>query len=79
MIDLQKKVCNLVNQHATNQETLDIFQRIEETCRGVIVSFLAIPEIPEGLPIEQPDQILQDTDEPQNFSPEMDNEQEHSP
>ena len=73
-IDSQKKACDLVNQHATDQDTLGVFQRIEETCRGVIENFLAVPEVPEELHIEQPDQILQNTDEPQNLSSGIDNE-----
>lgn len=73
-IDSQKKVCDRVKKYATDENTLNVFQCIENNCRGVIESFLAVPEVPEELPLEQPDQILQDTDEPQNLSSGMDNE-----
>ena len=70
-IDSQEKVCNLVNQHVTDQDTLDVFQCIEETCGGDIGRFLAVPEESSS---EQPDQTPQDTDEPQDLFSGMDNE-----
>ena len=70
-IDSQKKVCDLVNQYATDQNTLNVFRRIEETCEQVPASYFAVPEE------SQPDQVLQSTDEPQELSRE-DNEQTDS-
>lgn len=70
-IDSQKKVCNLVDQYATDQNALNVFRRIEETCEQVPASYLAVPEE------SQPDQVLQSTDEPQELSRE-DNEQTDS-
>ena len=61
-IDSQKRVCDLVNRYATDQDTLDAFQRVEETCRQVPASYFAVPEE------SQPDQVLQGTDEPQELS-----------
>lgn len=71
-IDSQKKVCNLVNEYATDQDTLDVFQRIKETCERVQASHFAGPEE------SQPDQVLQGTDEPQELS-RGDDEQTDSP
>lgn len=63
-IDLQKKVCDRVKEYATDENTLNVFQRIDETCHKVSESHFAVPEE------SQPDQILQDTDEPQESSEE---------
>ena len=71
-IDSQKKVCDLVNEYAINQDTLDVFQRIKGTCEQVQASYFAEPEE------SQPDQVLQGTDEPQELS-RGDNEQPESP
>ena len=70
-IDSQKRVCDLVNQYATDQDTLDAFRRVEETCKQVPASYFAVPEE------SQPDQVLQGTDEPQELSREN-NEQTDS-
>ena len=64
-INSQKQVCNLVDQNATDQGTREVFQRIEETCKGIPASYFSVPEIPRE---SQPDQVLQGTDEPQKFS-----------
>ena len=61
-IDLQKKVCDRVKEYATDENILNVFQRIDETCHKVSESHFAVPEE------SQPDQILQDTDEPQDSS-----------
>ena len=66
-IESQKKVCRLVSQYATDSDTLSVFQRIEETCKQVPASYLAVPEK------SQPDQILTGTNEPQELLKE-DNE-----
>ena len=65
-IDSQEQVCNLVDQHATDQKTQDVFRRIEETCEQLRASYFAVPQEsdPEKL---QPNQIPQ-TDEPQELS-----------
>ena len=70
-IDSQRQVCNIVRQHATDQETQNIFRNIENTCERVPASYFEVPEEP------QPDQVLQGTDEPQELSRE-DNEQTDS-
>ena len=64
-IDSQKQVCNLVDQNATDQGTREVFQRIEENCKGIPASYFSVPEVPGE---SQPDQVLQVTDEPQQFS-----------
>ena len=61
-IAAQKKVCDLVNQYATDQDTQSAFQRIKETCDGIPTSYFAVPEESHEV---QPDQVLQGTDEPQ--------------
>lgn len=61
-INSQKKACNLVNEYATDQDTLDVFQRIKETCDQVQASYVTGPEE------SQPDQVLSGTDEPQELS-----------
>ena len=57
-----KKICDLVNRHATDENTLDAFQRVRETCDGIPTSYFAVPEESHEV---QPDQVLQGTDEPQ--------------
>ena len=64
-IDSQIRVCKLVNQYAIDQDSLNVFQRIKETCEQ-IAGYVAVPEEP------QLSQVLQDIDEPQESS-EMDN------
>ena len=71
VIDSQRQVCDIVSQHATDQETQNIFRNIENTCERVPASYF---EVPEEL---QPDQVLQGTDEPQEL-PREDNEQTDS-
>ena len=61
-INAQKQVCDMVGQHATDQETRAVFQRIKDICEQVLASYFSVPEE------SQPDQILQGTDEPQQFS-----------
>ena len=73
-IDSQKKVCDLVREHATDQNTLAIFERIKEICENLPVSYFEVPEEEE----EQPNQVLQGSDEPQELS-EVDNEHTDSP
>ena len=58
-IDSQKQVCNLVDQNATDQGTKEVFQRIEENCKGIPASYFSVPEVPGE---SQPDQVLQGTD-----------------
>ncbi|MCY4211985.1 MAG: potassium channel family protein [Gammaproteobacteria bacterium] len=60
-IDSQKKLCGIVCQHTTDEDTKAVFRRIDETCQQVPVSYFAVPDI------SQPDQILQDTNEPENL------------
>lgn len=60
-ISSQKKVCDLVNNYATEQGTRDAFQRIKEHCDGIPTSYFAVPE-------SQPDQAPQDTDDPQGLT-----------
>ena len=74
-INAQKRVCDLVDQNADDQGTREVFQRIEEICEGVSASYLAVPELPREA---QPDQILQGTNEPQQFSG-VENEHTDSP
>ena len=56
-IDAQIKVCDLVDQHATDQDTCDVFQAIQDICRQLSESYFA--------EVSQPDQLLRDPDEPQ--------------
>ena len=74
-VNSQKQVCNLVDQNATDQGTREVFQRIEETCKGIPASYFSVPEVPRE---SQPDQVLQGTDEPQQFLG-VDNEHTDSP
>lgn len=73
-IDSQKKVCILVQEHATDQGTLAIFERIKETCENLPKSYYDYEILIE----EQPNQVLQGSDEPQEFL-EADNEHTDSP
>ncbi|MCY4546443.1 MAG: hypothetical protein OXD39_14510 [Gemmatimonadetes bacterium] len=61
-VDLQKKVCVLVCDHATNQNIIDTFKETKVNCNNVPASYYEVPEIP------QPDQIPQDADEPQDYT-----------
>ena len=70
-IDSQRQVCDIVHQHATDQETQNIFRNIKNTCERVPASYFEVPEEP------QPDQVLQGTDEPQEL-PREDNGQTDS-
>ncbi len=72
-IDSQKKVCDLVRKNANDQGTLAIFERIKEICENLPESYYEIPEEEE-----QPNQVLQGSDEPQEFS-EVENEHTDSP
>ena len=79
-INSQRQVCNLVDQNVPDKETRDketreVFQRIEETCKGIPASYFSVPEVPRE---SQPDQVLKGTDEPQQFSG-VDNEHTDSP
>lgn len=65
-INSQKKTCNLVDEYATDRDTLDVFQRIKETCDQVQASYVTGPEE------SQPDQVLSGTNEPQELSREDD-------
>ena len=58
-LDAQKRVCDTVDQHVSDERILGVFQRIRETCDLVPASYFAIPEE------QQPDQLLQGTDVPQ--------------
>lgn len=60
-IDAQIKVCQLVPQYITNEDTCGVFQRIENTCRQLEGYFA----LPEELKFDQP---IQDSDEPQQPS-----------
>ena len=57
-ISSQKEVCTLVSHHKTDTEIQKVFQRLGETCQSVPASYFAVPKE------SQPDQILQDTDDP---------------
>lgn len=57
-IGSQKEICTLVSQYVTDTEIQKVFQCIEETCQNVPASYFAVPKE------SQPDQVLQDTDEP---------------
>lgn len=69
-IDSQKKVCDLVRKYATDQDTLAIFERIKETCENLPKRYYDYEILLEE---EQPNQVLQGSDEPQELS-EADNE-----
>ena len=60
-IDAQRKVCRLVPQYITNEDTCGIFQRIEDTCIQLEGYFA----LPEELKFDPP---IQDSDEPQQPS-----------
>ena len=66
-VELQKRVCELVCNHATNQNIIDTFEETKVVCTNVPASYFEVPEVP------QPDQIPQDADEPQDFT-EIDRE-----
>ena len=74
-IDSQKKICDLVNQFATDQATQNVFRRVNDTCEQLPASYFEVPGVPEE---SQPDQVIQGTDEPQELS-DMGNEQADSP
>ena len=59
--DALKKVCRLVAQDA-DESTRSIFQKIEHTCTQLLEDYSVLPEE------SQPDQVLQDTDDPQQPS-----------
>ena len=61
-LNSQKKACDLVKEHATDEGTLDAFQRVKETCQTLPTSYFAVPEE------SQPDQVPQGTDQPQEPS-----------
>lgn len=61
-VDLQKRVCDLVCNHATNQNIIDTFEETKVVCTNVPASYFEVPEVP------QPDQIPQDADEPQDHT-----------
>ena len=63
-IDSQRQLCGVVRQHATDQDTMAVFHRIEENCLQVLASYIAVPEK------SQPDQILQGTNEPNDIRSE---------
>ena len=71
-INAQKRVCDMVGQHATDQETRAVFQSVKDICERVLASYFSVPEE------SQPDQILQGTVEPQQFSG-VENEHTDSP
>lgn len=58
-VNLQKKVCDMVCENATNEDVINNFGEIRLICDKVPASYFEVPEEP------QPDQVLQDTDEPQ--------------
>ena len=60
-IDAPRKVCQLVPQYITNEDTRGIFQRIENTCIQLEDYFA----LPEELKFDPP---IQDSDEPQQPS-----------
>ena len=64
-IDSQEQVCNLVDQHATDRETQDVFRRIEATCDQLRASYFAVPQ-ESDIEKLQPNQIPQ-TDDPQEL------------
>ncbi len=68
----QKKVCDLVEEYATDEATLSRFLRVMETCETLPTSYFAVPEE------SQPDQSFQGTNEPQE-PPEVDNQHTDSP
>ena len=63
-LDSQRKLCDIVRQHATDQNTTAVFRRLDETCLQVLASNLAVPDI------SLPDQILQSTNEPDDIRSE---------
>ena len=63
-INSQKKGCDLVKEHATDQNTLAIFERIKETCENLPASYFEVPEEE----VLSPDQVSQDTDQPREPS-----------
>lgn len=72
VIDVQKQVCTLINEHATAPDTLKgVFQDIETNC-NLLEECLAVPE-DAVMEESQPNQIPQGTDELQKPS-EVDNE-----
>lgn len=71
-LNSQKKACDLVTVHATDEGTLDTFQRVKGTCERLPTSYFAVPEE------SQPDQVFQGTNEPQE-PPGADNQPTDSP
>ncbi len=58
-VNLQKKVCDMVCENATDTNVINNFRETHLICDKVPASYFEIPEEP------QPDQVLQDTNEPQ--------------
>ena len=63
-LDSQRKLCDIVRQHATDQNTTAVFRRLDETCLEVLANHLAVPDI------SLPDQVLQSTNEPDDIRSE---------
>ena len=58
-VQSQRTICQMVQRHATAEDMINIFGRIQSTCDNFPENYFAVPEYP------QPDQELQSTDEPQ--------------
>lgn len=65
-LDSQRSVCGFVQSHAKNQDLSRCFRRVLETCNSVLDRYFAMPA--ELAASEQPDQVLEGADEPQEPS-----------
>ncbi len=59
-IVLQKQICTLVRDHLEDQESLQVFEQIQEHCQHVKDSFWQVPDVPD------PDQLPWSGNDPQS-------------
>jgi len=60
-VEYHKEVCNFVIGNSRDNDLKITFTAVQETCIKLPESYFSIPEIPE-----QPDQVLESSDEPQD-------------
>jgi hypothetical protein len=62
VVDSQKTVCRIMKENATDPEIIQCFDEIRNICDKVFERYFAVPT--EALETAQPDQSLQDADDP---------------
>jgi len=60
-LECHKEVCNFVIGNSRDNDLKRTFTAVQESCNRIPESYFSIPEIPE-----QPDQVLESSDEPQD-------------